>query len=61
MEEILHQFIGALSTFIPSFVGFQPSKVVEEISGHFQIATVNSSSSRMDALNLEHVFASLLY
>jgi len=30
MEEILHQLIGGLSMFIPLFIGFQPSKVVQD-------------------------------
>ena len=39
---------------IPGFEGFQAS--VEEISSHFQIAV--TQPPRMDALNLEYVFAS---
>jgi hypothetical protein len=30
VEEILHQLIGALSMFIPLFIGFQPSKVMQD-------------------------------
>ena len=32
MEQILHQLKCSLSMFIPLFIGFQPSKVVENIS-----------------------------
>ena len=37
--EILHQLICGLSMFIPLFVGFQPSKVVQDF------ATIHSMSS----------------
>jgi hypothetical protein len=30
MEEILHQLIGGLSHYSISFIGFQPSKVVQD-------------------------------
>ena len=40
MEEILHQLIGGLSMFIPLFLGFQPSKVVQDLS---TVGTSNKS------------------
>ena len=43
MAEILHQFIGSLSMFIPLFIGFHTSQVV--IAG-FLNRTINSSAGR---------------
>ena len=47
MEEILHQLIGGLYWFIPLFIGFQPSKVVQDFF-HPPYVSLTSVSVRSD-------------